>query len=209
MADEPKDDIVLKKSEWETLTKKVDGFVGDIQKERQARQEAEAARDLAEAKLKQTPPVPPTDDVTKTVTTLLAQRDTETAQANLKNAEVRFQESHKEFHPDNDPGGIKYAAFKAKLSRFNTSGLRSEADFLAVFDDALRLMTDSPAPQTKVNPPAHTPSGTGSAPTSVTESPLSSKEQQLLKQMGWDEARYLKIKEKRPHYVQTLLNYMQ
>lgn len=185
-------------------------LTSEIQKARGEKTDAEAARDLALAQLedeKKKGNQPPTDATAEAaVRKVLAEEGEKTAKDNLLAAEAKFKNTYKEFHPDNDAGGVKYAAFKQTLARFSFNGLKSQDDFLARFDDAYKLMNPGSTETNKFTPPAHTPSGGGTGPNARTESQLSSKEQKLIQQMGWDEARYLKQKTARPRYVESLLN---
>ena len=86
----------------------------------------------------------PQDLNTDTVTTLateaarkiLSERDEEDSKQNKELALKAFLEKHKEFHPENDEGGLKLSSLERKLSRFNQFGLKSVEDFSSVLEDA-------------------------------------------------------------------------
>lgn len=141
---------------------------------------------------------------------ILSERDNETAKENRKSAFDAFVAKHKEFHPDNDEGGIKLASLEGKLSRFNLTGLKSQSDFMSAFEDARNLTVGYTAPRDErgTDPNPLPPNGGGSPSIESVDNTLSSKEQQIVDQtFGGDKERYLKIKTKRPDYVATLLQY--
>lgn len=217
MGEDPKDEIVqVKKEEWNkvmSVITSVDGLKSDLQKERQLRIDAEAERDIEKSKNKPPVVVPPANDpatvATEAAKKVLEDREKQDIADNLKKAETLFINTHKEFHPDNDAGGIKYAAYKQKFARINLAGLKSVEDFTGAFNEALVLMNPGKSTPQRITPPGSTPSNAGaSEPVVVENSQLSTKEQQLLSQMGWTEERYLKIKTSRPAYVESLLKYL-
>lgn len=207
----------------ETLLNKVgeletnfSNVVDELKSERVKKQEAEAERDLAIAALndkKETPPAKDGEvvvpDVKAVVEQTLAERDNKTAEDNKKSAEEKFKNSNKEFHPDNDPGGIKFATVTKQLARFNTAGLKSEEDFLKLYTDCLKLSKETPSQESKdITPYDSTPSNSGSGPKEVKVTQLSVKEVKLMNQLGWTEERFMKQKAARPSYVQSLLEHI-
>jgi len=146
-----------------------------------------------------------------TMKSAFAAKDTEEAQANKVNAMNSFLGKHKEFHPDNDPGGIKLSALEQKFARFNTEGLKKESDFLSVLEDASSLVRPTQQSQTPgidPNPPAPTGTQSGTPASEMTDDKLSQKEITIInRSFDGDRERYLKIKQKRPDYVASLLQY--
>lgn len=201
----PNDTVVTEEAKKAAeLEAAVRNMTEELKELRQKKQEAEAERDLLKAKGQ----APANDDVESKVRKVLDEERTKTVGEIRKSAEEKFRSANKEFHPDNDPGGVKWAAFEKKLARINTAGLVKEEDFLAAYDDALLILTRKPAEPTVVqNPYASTPSGTGGSPRTTDPNNLSTKEHKLLKQMGWTEEQYLKHKKSRPSYVAKLLEY--
>lgn len=148
----------------------------------------------------------------ETVRKILADQDIEKAKANKRAALAAFQAKYKEFHPENDEGGLKLSALEKELENFNLSGLVSETDFLARFEKARNLVVGSGQvqPDGGTDPNPLPPNGGGSAPQAKEsiDNQLTSKEMQIIdRTFGGDKERYLKIKAKRPDYVATLLQY--
>ena len=118
---------------------------------------------------------------------------------------MQYPQRNKEFHPDNDPGGLKWAVLQKEFDGFNTGNLTSETEFQIVLNKAKRLVT-----QREEGTVTETlPNDTTIAPTTPkvrVDSKLSSEEQRVLKQLDWSEERYLKVKLAQPDFVRTLLN---
>lgn len=190
----------------------VEGLVEELKTERKAKQDAEtaAAKAIADAAVV-SPATPPADatpeDPAKVVERILAERDAASAVVVRENAEAKFKAAHKEFASDNDPAGIKFAAFKTVLARLNTSGLTTDEQFQAVFNDALTLMNRQVAPEERIiTPYADTPSD-GGTPGHTDPNGTSAKEKKLYEGLGWTEEKYLKMKKSRPAYVEEMLSY--
>lgn len=143
-------------------------------------------------------------DVEGAVAAALAKRDKERADANKATALENFVKTNKAFHPENDPTGLKLAAFKQKLSRFNLDGLTEEKQFVEVFEDVTRLLGNT-APQngTSNQIPSIPPSV--NEPSTIDVSPLSSREKAVCARLGWTEQKYIDLKKKMPDYVAKLL----
>lgn len=191
----------------------LNNVVGELKTTRQAKTDAEAARDALEAKLKENAGngnLKPEEVAEAAVQSALKKRDQETALTNRQKAEARFKSAHKEFHPDNDPGGLKYKAIEEKLSMFSTDKLASEEDFVNLLENALTLVN----PASRKNPESEFKnpySVDNRNPESnrriVSDDGLSYEEDGLIKRMGWTKEQYLKVKTKRPGYVEGLLKY--
>lgn len=172
------------------------GLVEEIKTLRQKNQELEAI-----GKPKTLP-----DDVTQKIAEALEQKQKEDAKKNWQMALERFKSEFKEFHPDNDPAGIKFAIIEKELQTFNTSNLYTVEEQLEALKKAKRLTTQSSGSDTeRIIPNADSPRE-GNAPKGDTTSKLSVTEQQLIKQMGWTEARYEALKAKQPSFVAQMLN---
>lgn len=212
--DETKETVQLSKEDFDKLSSLpdvVNNLVAEIQQERKAKQTAEAERDALIVEKNTKPPADVTpqqatpEDPTVIVERLLAKKDQEAAKAAREAAEAKFRETNKDFHPDNDPGGLKFAAFQRVLAKLNDSGARTVEDFSALYDDALALMNrQSPVKEVTYTPYAHTPSESGS-PHQQDPNGLSAKEKRIIQGIGWTEERYLKIKKSRPEYIKKLL----
>ena len=192
------------------MKEQLNNVVEELKTSRTDKQALEAERDLLLAKISKaeetTPPAIP--DVETTIRKVLSERDQEDIAKNREAAEKQFKANNKEFSADSDPGGIKYAALKKKLSRISSEGLKSVEDFLGMYNDALVLLRREPTIDgTTPNPFASTPSDMGVQPKSGANTGLTFPEQKLIKEMGWTEERYLKVKASRPGYVAKLLEY--
>lgn len=137
-------------------------------------------------------------------------KERDDAKANRRAAFENFIGQHKEFHPDNDVGGIKLAALERKIDMFNTSGLHSVRDFMSVLEDAYRLIAGTQTPiEESQNPNPDAPEGSGATPKTGDDNKVSAKEMKIIdRSFGGDKERYLKIKAKRPEYVASLLAYI-
>lgn len=221
--------VTLPKKEYDEIVGKLAdktqseaNLVSEIKELREKKQLTEAEAEDLKKKLEQRDAiVVDTKDLTpekiaeiaaNTMKSAFAERDNETAKANRTAAFTAFISKHKEFHPDNDQGGIKMAALERKVSQFNTGGLKTESDFLTVLEDASKLVGTTQAAKpigSDPNPlaPIGTREGTYVPEASVDN--LTSKEMKVIEQsFGGDKERYLKIKAKRPEYVATLLQYL-
>ena len=151
------------------------------------------------------------EEAEKAAKRVISERDKEDAKANRKIAMERFQEAYKEFHPENDEGGIKLARLEKEIAEFNMEGLSSVQDFMKKLEKARSLVVGGGETRneetTEVHP--HIPEGgTRSEAKESKDDKLTSKELEIIdRSFGGDKARYLKIKEKRPDYVESLLQY--
>lgn len=185
-------------------------LTAEIKSVREAKQKAEAERDA----LKVTPPKEEDPDelevkATEVVNKILADRSQKSADESRRLAEAEFQILHKEFHPDNDAGGIKFSSLQENLSRFNTKGLKTKDEFIGVFEDALSLMGGKPSVDTIVNNPyVASNRASGTQPQIGDENDFSDKELKLIKNHGWTKEQLLKHKAKRPDYVRSLLEHV-
>lgn len=123
-------------------------------------------------------------------------------------AEKNFKQSFKEFHPDNDPGGIKYTAFQNTLTKMNLSGLKTAEEFAEAFEDAYLVMNKKSIKNGAYSNHADLNPIFAPDARSVDGDNLSLKELKLIKQQGMDKAVYIKMREKRPSYVQELLKWI-
>jgi chromosome segregation ATPase len=178
--------------------------VEELKNLRTAKQEVEAKLTLAESKLN--PHNSSQGNVEEQVNTVLAKKEEERLVALKDDTERKFKESHSEFHPDTDTGGLKYAAFKQKLARMNLAGLKSEDELTAAFEDALVLLNKRESTDNgNFNPYAATTKTNSGEPKGVNGSKLQSNELKLIQQLGWTEERYLKTKKAQPHFVDSML----
>jgi hypothetical protein len=161
----------------------------------------EAARKAKEAELANlggNKPVP------ELVEELLSKREKEALKRGFETAEEEFKSAFKEFLPENDAGGLKYAKFKKELEKFNFSNVASKEEYISRMKDAYKLM--NPGVAISESPINHSsPSHFGVSPKVDEDGDLTSKESALIKMMGWTKERFMEVKKKRPHYVNSLL----
>lgn len=207
-------------SKLSKLEQDFESVVSELKEQRKKKQEAEAERDIYRAKLENSQDGTEdgddksTQDVEEIVKRTLQERDRERIEEIRKSAERKFKQSHKEFHEDNDPAGLKYQALQEQLNRMDTSGIRSENDFQEVYEDALAILNrrqgrksrDSSASNT---PYAETPKGTSGVGPKEGEGDISSKEKKVINEQGWTKERYLDLKKRRPSYVKALLKHVE
>lgn len=181
--------------------------VEELTRLRTEKQEIQAKLTLAESKL--TPESTSQGNVEEQVKKVLESKEAEKLAQKRTEIEDNFKKSHTEFHPDNDPGGIKYAAFQQKLARINLGALKSEEEIWEAYEDTLSILnkgkTDT---QTDFNPYAATTRNTSGDPKGNINNKLASNEVKLITQLGWTEERYLKVKKSQPHYVETMLRHL-
>lgn len=192
----------------------------DVRKKKQEAEEREAAlkAELEAARKNQKPDDSVLDaakaaEIAKAeIVKTLAEREADTVKVNKESAYAAFYAKHKAFHPDNDAGGLKMAIVQKQMDRFNTSSLKSEADYLNVLEDAARLSgAEKPSDDGSRNPNPQIPNGSGGDAKEVDDSKeLSAKEANLInRSFDGDKERYLKIRNSRPEYVKHLLQYAQ
>jgi hypothetical protein len=205
IVDEPKTDEDKAK-----LEETVESLTNEIKEIRKSRQEDREALDavLKGADDKVTPPVND-DETTETVKKLLQAQEVQNVERYKEAALEDFKRSLPEFHPDNDTTGLAYKAFERELNKFNLSDLRDKEEFAKRFKEVHVFMNRNKSEDTAggANPMAASPSSAGGADPSISDgNELTKKEKDLIAAQGWDKERYLKLKAKRPQYVEKLLN---
>jgi len=158
---------------------------------------------LQETRAKIKPDVPE-DEVSEKIKQALEAKERVEAEKSKELAIKKFVGENKEFHPDNDPGGIKQSALLREFNGFNTNKLSSQDEFLAVLSKAKTLLTPKKEDDVIIEADPNSPTPTPSPRLNI-QSKLTPKEQQLLKQVGWDEERFLKLKQSQPDYIRELL----
>lgn len=153
----------------------------------------------------------PTVDVDKKIAEALVTRDREEADKNWAKAQAAFLAKHKEYHPDNDTGGLKKAILDRELALLNRNGLTSVEDLESILEKANVLATstvNTPVRQVRIDPSIPRPV---SQPHGTDQSKLSDKELRvldILNQLGtstWTEERFLALKAKDPGFVERTL----
>ena len=192
--DKTQEELDKLKLELDQEKKAKSGLVEELKAERKRRQELEVK-----------PPEPKDEVDLKIQEALKGERD-RIAVGNKEIARKVFQEANKEFDSGNDPSGLKMAALEREFNSFNTNELSTIEEFTTVFQRAKRLLSQDSRPDDSVvvTPDATTPNSP-STPRTRVDSKLSPEEQQVLKQLGWTEERYLKVKLAQPDFVSKLL----
>lgn len=155
-------------------------------------------RDLAQA------PQSP-EDVAKAVEAEFKKREAEEIKRTIESATNEFLSEHPEFSKENDPDGSKLAAFQKSLGQFSLSGIKTKEDYQRVLENAMRLTPEIEQPLSPTPNTPRVPSFVGGKPTAK----LSEKESKLVQRsFGGDVEAYLKVKTKRPEYIEGLLEYI-
>lgn len=155
-------------------------------------------------------PVEPADtnkapvDVESEVEKILAKRREEESKGNLSRAIELFKTKNKLFHPENDPGGLKFSKVQNELSGLKTDSAYTVEDYLNIVDKAYKLAMPESQKESKVSLDPSTPSDEG-RPQVVEGSKLTALEQKAIKKVGWTEERFLTLKASQPDYVRKLL----
>lgn len=156
--------------------------------------------------------VPATPDAIEEKVKEILQKDRQKeAEANRGKALNKFFEQNKEFHPENDPAGLKFRLIEDELNNFKQDNLYSETDFLTLFNKArnLAMANDEADGGTSLKDDGSTPAGGGAGkPRATNQSQLSPAERKLIDQQGWTEDRYLRLKAKpgMADYISRLLS---
>lgn len=155
----------------------------------------------------------PTVDVDKKIADALSVREQEEANKNWTKAQALFLTKHKEYHPDNDTGGLKKAVLDRELSLLNRGGLTSIEDLESILEKANTLAvasTSNSIQRVRIDPSIPRSS---SEPDATDPTRLSPKELRVLEQLQnlgasatpWTEERFLKLKAKDPGFVERAL----
>lgn len=162
-------------------------------------------RDLLET----SQPVVEPDAVKKAIDEELKKRDSESLKKEIDAATNEFLAAHPEFSTENDTGGLKFAAYQKAVGRMNLAGAKSKDEYSQLLEDALSLM-----PQESVNANqtnfSSTPRTVGVVVQGVRPSAqLTPAEQKLVAgNFGGDVEAFLKVKAKRPEYIDELTKWV-
>lgn len=219
MSEEEKAALAAKEAEETTqkiaeLEKEKEGLVGELQEDRKARQGLKEEIELLQTQLKASVEAatanPEDAKIQDVVEKTLAAKDASRAKNNKVIALEKFITENKEFHPDNDAGGVRRAALEEKLARFSTEGMTEIEDFTNVIVDAEALLgrtdtTPKTPTETEVANPYSSTSKSTITPTVAIDKDLDPREQKLIEQAGFTKERYLELKAKMPDYINGLL----
>lgn len=192
------DKVELSKAEYDKLVEeRAKGL------EAQARMKDEITQ-LREKIRTENPSLQP-EDITKAVEAEFKKREADQVKKNIEEATQDFLSEHQEFSKENDPDGSKLASFQKALGQFSLSGVKTKEDYTQVLNNAMRLTPEVSQPVTPIVSTPRTPSIPGGKPSAR----LSDKEIKLVQRsFGGDVEAYLKVKTKRPEYVEGLLDYI-
>lgn len=188
----------------ETAENNVNSTVEELKELRKKKQDAE---DLLEASTKLTPRnVDATQAARDAAIAVLNEERSKQTEMTRQEFETNFKVSNPEFLPANDVGGLKFAAFKKVLDRFNLSGVTKVEDLKTIYGDAYTIMTGvAQKPKTETNPYAFSPVSRSGAQ-EATDGDLSPKEQKLIDSVGWTKEKYLKLKVRQPGFISGLVS---
>lgn len=192
--------VTLSKVEYKEMTERL---ANDAQaKANMANELIELRKKAREVSQSPTEPV----DVSKVVEAEFQKRDEENLKMIQEQALVNWLGAHPQFSKENDKDGTLFAAFQKALSRFYLAGIKSEQGYVEVLNDALRLSEQVSTPSTPMFPSA--PQGYSTVRGNVPQQGLNNTEQKFVKEtMGGDVDKYLKLKAKRPQYVEEMLKW--
>lgn len=193
-------------------------LVSELQDDRKKRQDiqdqVETLKEALENSIKKTTENPEEEKLARLVAEALNKKESEAAAKNKKTAFDKFLADNKEFHPENDPSGLKRIALEKKLALFNVNGLSEVDDFYSVMANAKALLggQDTPPKTEDVkeikNPYASTSRTTSNPTVTDSDTELDSREKKLLEQVGWTKDKYLKMKAKQPAFVASILEHV-
>lgn len=223
--EESKEQIVLSKKEHDELvenlakeTKSKINLVEELKTEREKKNLSESANEELRKKLEDKEKVETGEPVELTPEKVaeiaeeaskkvLMNREAEDVETNKKSAFDKFKQLHKEFHNENDEGGIKWAALERKIVQFNLSNVKTESEFLLMLEDAKSLLNKGKVESKEETPNPYSSSSEGeTTQREVDTTNLTPQELKIIdRSFDGDRERYLKIKASRPDYVEQLL----
>ena len=195
------------------LEKTNTGLVEEIKADRKKRQDLEedvgVLKTAIEKSVKANEPNPEDEKIQSVVKEVLKSNDASRAKQNKTVALEKFIAENKEFHPENDPTGIKREALEKKLKSFNTSDVVEVEDFITVIGDAKTLLGQDTGSKTtpgeEVKNPYSSTSKSTPSPKEAVDKDLDPREQKLIRQAGYTKESYLALKAKMPSFIDGLL----
>ena len=200
--------LQAKVTELEAAKTALVGETTDLRKARQDKEtEIETLKNLLKEATEKNNLAPEDEKIAAVVTRVLGSKEQERAAANKKSALEAFVNKHKEYHPDNDPGGIKKAALERELANLNPWNTAVEVgELTAVIEKANTYLRGHDTPRQDANGnPILTPPNNPTPPKTTPDDELSPREQQLIDRNGWTKEKYLGLKAKMPDFVDSLL----
>ncbi len=199
------DKVVLTKKEHDEM---VEALAKRKEAEARLKDEVTTLREKNRELAKSPEPTVSEEQVQKAMAEEFKKRDAEAAKAASEQATAEFLDSHPEFSKENDTDGSKFAAFQESLKKLNLQGVKTKEQYTQALHDALRLTNQAEPAPTMLNF-SSTPRSAYDARAIPQGSRLSAPEQKLVQRsFGGDVEAYLKVKAKRPEYVEELLRYV-
>ena len=191
----------------------IEELKADRKKRQELREENELLKQSLEKSVEAATSNPEEEKIQAVVDKVLETKNASRAKQNKIIALEKFVTENKEFHPDNDPTGLKRETLERKLKSFNTDGLTEVEDFVTVIGDAKTLLGQDTGSKTTIeeevkNPYSSTSKST-SSPKEAQDKDLDPREQKLILQAGFTKEKYLELKSKMPDYVNKLLDGVQ
>ena len=213
-AQKEKDEQTQKIAELEkTNTNLVEEIKTDRKKRQGLEEDINVLKTTIEKSVKTNESNPEESKIQSVVAEVLKSNDASRAKQNKEVALEKFITDNKEFHPENDPIGIKREALEKKLKSFNTEGVIEVKDFVTVIGDAKTLLGQDTGSKTtaegEVKNPYSSTSQSTPSPKEASDKDLSPKEQKLIKQAGFTKESYLALKVKQPSFINGLLARME
>lgn len=179
-------------------------LVEELKEERQKKQLAEAAVAANKPQDSGSVDEQKARDIVKAVLDEEKSTQIETTRSEF---EANFKSSNPEFDTSNDPGGIKYDAFKKTLARFNVAAAKTSQELAEIYSDAMLLLKkDKKADSAQDNNPyAFGSTSRSSSAASIATDELSPREMKLIENAGWTKEKYLKLKVNQPQFVRQIL----
>ncbi len=204
--------VKIKDNKDEESAKVIGNLVEELKESRLKLGIAEGLLKANAEKKKEEEPKPLTDD--EKLDALLDKKFQERQAAEaINNKKIAFEKfilEHKEFHPENDPTGLKKDALQKRFNEFNVESLKTVEEFTSKIKDAKTLLmgNDNPLdislgkiPNSEIPVPGANPAGR-----KVEE--LTPKELKLAQTTGKTKEQILKLKISNPEYLKTLLEYV-
>lgn len=202
-------EMEAKAAEAELLRVELDKAKADVnstvEELKELRKKKQDAEDLLKAQGKLSTDVDPVQKAREAAMAVLNEEKSKQIEMTRQEFENNFKISNPEFLPSNDVGGLKFAAFKKVLDRFNLSSVTNVNELKTIYGDALTIMNGTTyKPRTESNPYAFSPASRGSVQ-DAPENDLSPREQKLIESVGWTKEKYLKLKVRQPGFIAGLI----
>lgn len=147
---------------------------------------------------------PEEDKIREAVAKVLSEKEVIKSKDNKKAAFDKFVSANKDYHPENDPTGLKRAALEKEYDTFNSSGVTETEDFMTLIEKANTYLRGTDTARQNNNQYSSTPSS-ATPPKETLSSKLSEPEAKLIQRNGWTEEKFLGLKAKMPAFIEDLV----